>query len=359
MKIVCTVINDLSHDQRMHRICSTLAGAGHEVTLVGRVLPTSLPLPALPYRTYRITCRYHRGKAFYAEYNYRLWQTLRKWEFDVLCSVDLDTLVAGNLLRAAGRKWVFDAHEWFSETPEVIGRPRVRAFWRSVGRRLAPRCDARYTVGKSIARKMEEEYGCSFEVIRNLPLKSSRPSQEVIGGVILYQGMLNPGRGLDCIVEALVSLPRNTLWIAGDGPEREFLEILTRQRGVADRVKFFGHVAPRDLPCLTAAAWLGINLLDGSSPSYYYSLANKALDYLQAGLPSIQMYFPEYRRIHERYDCFELLPVLDSERLVKLIQDLNANPLRYSQLVANCKEAGRELCWENEAPKLLGIYDGL
>ncbi|MCC6724648.1 MAG: glycosyltransferase, partial [Saprospiraceae bacterium] len=47
-RIICTVSNDLSYDQRMIRICSTLANAGYEVTLLGRKLPDSIPLEPKP-----------------------------------------------------------------------------------------------------------------------------------------------------------------------------------------------------------------------------------------------------------------------------------------------------------------------
>ena len=95
MKIVCTVTNDLAQDQRMDRICTSLVKAGYEVTLVGRLLPDSKPLPRRPYSTHRIACKNHAGKAFYLEYNWRLWRVLSQWDFNVICSVDLDTLVAG------------------------------------------------------------------------------------------------------------------------------------------------------------------------------------------------------------------------------------------------------------------------
>ncbi len=72
MTILFTVTNDLSYDQRMHRICGTLAAHGYSVTLIGRSLPHSIPLENKPFIQYRLHCRFHKGFLFYAEYNLRL-----------------------------------------------------------------------------------------------------------------------------------------------------------------------------------------------------------------------------------------------------------------------------------------------
>ena len=362
MRIVCTVTNDLAQDQRMDRICRSLVAAGHDVTLVGRLLPDSRPLSPRPYATHRIRCRYHRGKAFYLEYNWRLWRTLRRWTFDAVCSVDLDTLVAGRLLKARGRKLVFDAHEWFSETPEVVGRPLVRTLWRAVGRWLVPATDARYTVAPELARKLAEEYGRPFATVRNLPLRSDMPPVAVCHQspfVLLYQGMLNPGRGLEQLVEALGQLPECRLLIVGSGPSEGAVRRCVERTNTGDRVDWAGFVAPERLPELTRRGWLGVNLLDARSPSYYYSLANKALDYVQAGLPSLQMDFPEYRHLARAHDCYVLVPDLTVAGLAATIRELMDDPARYTELCANCRTAAAHLHWEAEERVLRALWEQL
>ena len=356
MTILCLVTNDLSHDQRMIRICGTLAEAGYEVTLIGRELPDSPALVERPFRQHRIRCRYHTGKLFYAEYNYRLWRELRNWAYDVICAVDLDTLLAATLLRRSDTRIVYDAHEWFSETPEVAERPLIRGAWRGLGRALVPRTDARYTVGPALAARLAADYRVPFDTVRNVPFRSRKTFSENSGGVILYQGMLNPGRGLDVAIRAVASLPNCELWIVGDGPERPALEALSQELEVHERVRFEGFHPPEELASFTQLAWLGINLLSGSSQSYYYSLANKSLDYIQAGLPSVQMDFPEYRALNAEYQTFLLLPECTAPALVAKIQALRQDPARYTQLRQNCVQAAAELCWEREAPKLLAIY---
>ena len=359
MKIICTVTNDLSHDQRMHRICASLQQAGHEVLLVGRTLPTSTPLPHRPYATHRIRCRYTVGKRFYVEFNYRLYRYLRRQQVDVICAVDLDTLLPASTLRSRHVRVVYDAHEWFSETPEVVNRPAIRSFWRQLGKRLVPRTDARYTVAPTLAELLAEDYASPFSVVRNLPLKVDIVKQENFGGVLLYQGMLNPGRGLDTAITALALLPDCKLWIVGSGPEKASLKRLAATLRLTDRVWFAGFYPPAKLRELTAKAWLGLNLLESSSPSYYYSLANKALDYIQAGLPSVQMDYPEYRTIDRQYGVFSLLGALTAPALAARVQQLLDRPEEYDKLRDNCRIAAEELCWEQEEGKLLKIFSDL
>ncbi|MEM1359753.1 MAG: glycosyltransferase family 4 protein, partial [Bacteroidota bacterium] len=294
---------------------------------------------------------------FYLEYNWKLWRHLRKWPYDLIYSVDLDTLLAGTLLTRgqADKKLVFDAHEWFSETPEVVSRPLIRAVWRGLGKGLVPMTDTRFTVGPMLAGKLSEEYGCPFATVRSLPLRQEVDRQIPAKKIILYQGMLNPGRGLETAITAMAELPDCELWLVGSGPEVGALRRCSEQFEVQNQVKFLGFRPPAELPALTQQAWLGLNLLDAVSPSYYYSLANKALDYVQAGVPSVQMDFPEYRTLNEQYGCYRLLPELNPLALAEIIRHLAEDQQAYQELQERCLRAATELCWEQEEEVLLEI----
>ena len=70
--IYFTVTNDLTYDQRMNRICTSLAAHGYNVVLVGRRRKQSQPLRKEKYQQKRLRCWFQKGKVFYAEYNFRL-----------------------------------------------------------------------------------------------------------------------------------------------------------------------------------------------------------------------------------------------------------------------------------------------
>ena len=71
-KIVFAVTTDLNYDQRMQRICGSLALNGYQVLLVGREWNVSKPLIAQSYQQHRLKCIFQKGKFFYLEYNLRL-----------------------------------------------------------------------------------------------------------------------------------------------------------------------------------------------------------------------------------------------------------------------------------------------
>ncbi len=357
--IIFAVTNDLTYDQRMQRICRSLARAGYEVTLLGRRRPHSRPLPAEPYHQLRLQCQYEQGKLFYLEYNFELFRYLRATPFDAVCAVDLDTAVPVLLAaRLAGKPCLYDAHEYFTEVPEIVRRPFIRRIWEAVGQLTIPAFHRAYTVGPALADLLETRYGLSFAVIRNAPKRRLPPVLDALPErpIILYQGALNEGRGLAQAIRAMEYVKEGELWLAGEGDLSQELRQLTRRLRLQERVRFLGFLRPDDLWRVTSSAKIGLNLLENHALSYFYSLANKAFDYIQAGVPSLQMDFPEYRRLHDQYHVFYLIDQLTPERIAIALQHLLQDEKLYRRLQRNCLQAAKELHWEREEEKLLAIY---
>lgn len=343
----------------MIRICSTLAALGHDVLLVGRRLPTSAPLADDAFRQKRLFCFFRKGKLFYLEYNLRLFFFLLTQKVDIINSVDLDTILPGLLVARLRRKRIiYDAHEYYTETPEVVRRPAIQKVWEWVARQCIPQVDSAYTVGPALARIMSERYGIPFGCIRNLPYaqKPIAAPDKAKPPVILYQGALNEGRGLEAMLAAMVHLHGVQLWLAGEGDLSGFLRKQAEELRVQDKVRFLGFVRPKELTSLTPRATLGLNLLENKGLSYYYSLANKAFDYLQAGVPALHMDFPEYRALHDTYGGMLLIDHLSPTLLAQTIQNYLNDALLQAKLQAETRQAARELTWEKEASLLQTYY---
>jgi len=101
------------------------------------------------------------------------------------------------------------------------------------------------------------------------------------GPVVLCVGALIPRKGQDRLIRALALLPEGTLLLAGTGPQRQALEDLARDLGVAARVGFLGSVAHGALPRLYNAADVM------ALPSASEGLANAWVEALACGTPIV------------------------------------------------------------------------
>lgn len=356
--LVFTVTTDLTHDQRMLRIASTLAQAGYEVTLVGRLLPQSLEMPATLFKTHRIRCHFLKGPFFYLEYNLRLLGWFLTHSYDLYGAIDTDTALAALTASAFRRKpLIYDAHELFPELPEVVHRPLVRKVWSVVERLAFTRASLAYTVSGSLVAYFEAKYCRPVHLVQNMPLRQLGPLvRQQEPPYFIYQGALNEGRGLETLLLALQHVPAR-LVVCGEGPLRGRLQQMTHQLGLQDQVEFKGNVLPTDLIWLTAGAWAGIMLLEENRGlSYFYSLANKFFDYVQAGIPQVCVPFPEYQRLNAQHEV-ALLARLGVEEVKTALLTLLHNQETYLRLRQNCLMARTEWCWEMESQKLTALYN--
>jgi len=354
--ILFTVTNDLSYDQRMDRICTTLADNGYAVTLVGRKRNSSLPLQLKNYRQKRLRCWFDKGKAFYAEYNTRLFLYLLFRKADAICAIDLDTILPClSISRLKKVKRIYDAHELFTEMKEVITRPSIQRWWTKIEKRAVPAFRLGYTVSESIAEEFEKRYGVKYGVIRNVPLLEDGPDEPKGEKFLLYQGAVNEARGFEYLIPAMKQI-RCRLVICGDGNFMKQLRNLVREHGVEDKVDLKGMLPPDQLAPIARQAHIGIAIPEKQGLNQYLALPNKFFDYIHAGLPQVTMNFPEYRKINERYEVAVLLddpsPALIADAVNNLLQD----DVLHLKMRKNCLEARRSLNWQAEEKKLLDFY---
>lgn len=359
-KIYLTVTNDLTYDQRMIRIATTLAQSGYEVCLIGRLRNNSKPLKTQPFAQKRLKCWFDKGKFFYLEYNWRLFFYLLSSPLDAVGSIDLDTLLAGYLVTRLKRKpCIYDAHEYFTEVPEVVERPAVQQIWERLAQWIIPRLNYAYTVCGSLQKVFQERYGTSFSVIRNVPFQKAPPVQQLDFAppfIFLYQGVLNDGRGLEELIMALPELPQVHLWLAGEGDLSTTLRQLVGELEVGEQVTFLGYIQPDALQEVTKKAHFGLNLLQNKGLNYYYSLANKFFDYVQAYKPSVNMAFPEYTALLKEHQVGIALPDLQKSTLVTALKTLTSSPQQYQLFQQACQVASQVWIWEKEATLLQNFY---
>ncbi len=360
-RLVFTVTNDLSYDQRMIRICSSLAQKGYEVQLVGRRRRNSIDLIPRNFRQKRLWCYFDKGKFFYIEYNIRLFFYLLFTRFDLVCAIDLDTILPCLWASQLKRKIrVYDAHELFCEMKEVVTRPAIYKTWKKIERYAVPKFLNGYTVSQSIADEFRKMYGVDYAVIRNIPVLSDQlpSSGNHSEKYILYQGAVNEGRSFETLIPAMQYV-NSKLLVCGEGNFYEQARALIKQYHLEEKIELRGYVQPEKLKEITANAMLGITIFENTGLSNYYSLANRFFDYIQAGVPQVCVNYPEYRLINHQYEVACLIDDLEPATIAAAINKILDDEAYRQRLVAYCKEASKLFNWQNEAEGLNNFYENL
>ena len=362
-KIIVAVTNDLATDQRADKICNSLVDWGYEVVLVGRRLRKS-PKVKRKYKTKRFRLLFNKGPLFYATFNFRLANYLTYSSAKVIISCDLDTLSA--CWRAGfvtGTNVIFDSHEYFTEVPELIGRPRVKRYWKRLERKYVPQTQFRMTVCESIADLYKAEYGTEFKVLRNVPLLN-KPEVEVENirpegkKVIIYQGAINVYRGIENMVDAMQYIDDAVLCLFGDGDVREAIKNRIESKGLSDKVIMKGRVPLEQLHGYTRQADLGLSLEEDKGMNYRYALPNKLFDYIHAEIPVLVSELHEMKKIVDQYKVGNTIDSTDPKLIADKIIEMLSNPGAINQWKSNAKLAKEELCWEKEQQVLKQILLG-
>lgn len=357
-KIIITVSNSIVYDQRIHRIATALSQK-YEVLIIGRQINDTKLSNQLPYATMLLSIPFDKGVLMYAFFNIKLFFWLLFAKYDFVCAVDLDTILPAIFIKKIYKKTVvYDAHELFPESIEIVNRPFVKNIWEKIEAIAVPKVDGMYTVSQSIADYFSRKYKRNCALVRNMPLEQENEINTYTKkSYILYQGALNVGRGLEQLILSMHYIENIPLYIAGDGDLKNELKTLTERENLQHKVNFLGNITPVELKTITQNAFVGINLLENIGLSYYYSLANKFFDYVQAGIPQICIDFPEYRTLNQEFEVALLIDNLVPKNIANLFSSLYNNQSKYNELKNNCINASKYWNWSNESKQLIEFYD--
>jgi glycosyltransferase involved in cell wall biosynthesis len=309
---------------------------------------------------------FDKGAFFYAEYSMRLFFLLLFKKFDILLSNDLDTLLPNYLVsRLRGKKIVYDSHEYFTEVPELVNRPKIQRIWERIEGFVFPKLDCIYTVNHSIASKYTEKYGKKIEVVRNISPRwnpENLKSKSELGipedaFILIFQGAgINIDRGAEEIVDAMKFLENTVLLFVGDGDVIPNLKKIVSENQLDEKVLFFGKRPYQEMMNFTYHADLGLSLDKDSNLNYRFSLPNKVFDYMHTETPILASGVVEVRKIVEGYSIGKIIESHNPKSLAEDIQFIQANPELYISWKENCKKAATIENWEKESEVLQKFF---
>jgi glycosyltransferase involved in cell wall biosynthesis len=374
MRICMLLHKDVAHDTRVRREAGTLAGAGHEVTVVHLPPAGRHELSGLPYALVPATLRRGRERLPHAARlgaeATRLALRAAATRPDAIHAHDAAMLLPG-LLAAwrCGARLVYDSHELATGVPYRGGAwPAVVAGAERLG---APRADAVIAVSDGIAADLSRRYPLRHPpaVIRNLPdlpPPGAAPAPDLrralgVGNapLLLHQGAVAAGRGCEVLLRALDLLPEaHLLYLGAEGSYATRLRKIAAESAAAGRCHFLDPVPPEALLSHTAQADVGVSLLADSCENHRLALPNKLFEYLAAGLPVVVSDLPEASRLVRSRGIGWCADGADPESVAAALRTALAQQ-DDEGLRERLAQSASELSWEREKQRLLAVYDSL
>ena len=284
----------------------------------------------------------------------------------MLVSNDLDTLLPNFLVSKIKRKKiVYDSHEYFTEVPELVNRPKTQAIWERIEKLIFPKLKFVYTVNHSIANRYTDTYKVPLLVVRNISpwwnpteLKSKKelgiPENKF---VLIFQGAgINIDRGGEEAVEAMQYLQNTVLLFVGDGDVIIRLKEMVKELKLENSVFFFGKKPYLEMMNYTHHADLGLTLDKDTNINYRFSLPNKVFDYMHANTPILASDLIEVRKIVEGYGIGKIIESHQPKDIAKTIIEIQNNPEQILNWKSNCVKAAQIENWEKEVQKLKLFY---
>jgi glycosyltransferase involved in cell wall biosynthesis len=310
---------------------------------------------------------------------------IRQWcdfatnkQYDVYHAHDLNTLEEAWLCaRKTGAKLVYDSHELWLEWQQKKCKASKRLLrrWKRTELKACRTADMIITVSDGIARVLSQMYqfhqmptvlyNCSD--IRPME-ESNRLRQEFLRTtcdrpIVLYQGGIQPGRGLELYIEIARKVRKADFVIIGPTMEATYQEKLRSKAEDLSNLYFLSPVPYDELWQITFSADIGYVFTEPVCDSYRLGLSNKIFEYMAAGLAILASDIDGHRELVSKipgYNPVKLIPHDNSEEAALIL----ARMLEDHQMLDRLKKNSRSLAEKYfnrqiEMKKLIKSYEQL
>ena len=348
--------------------CRSLASAGYDVKVVAPhdhdEVVDGIPILAVPESRSRI--------ARMMRCTWRVYRAALRQKADVYHFHDPELIPFGLLLRAQGKKVVYDIHE---DYPTKIGdKDYLPVKLRPVIAWLAERMEnlsskffsALVFSPPDLVRRFNPLNENSVLVQNFAYLNEFRPSTETPWSqrecAVAYMGVIHEGRSVRQMVQAMGLLPdqlKATLKLAGPHRPVSLREELSRLRGW-ERVEDLGFLDWRGVASVLSRVRAGL-ILYYSTKGYTYGYSVKLFEYMSAGLPVIlNRKSPLESEVVKKFDCGLLVDPLNPAEIAERIEYVLTHPVEAEAMGRRGREAvEKHYNWKSEERKLLSLYGQL
>lgn len=274
-------------------------------------------------------------------------------------------VIAFAAARLRGKRFVYFPFELYGEQ---ITKPSRWLLWAE--RLILARADAVITQNAERARVYVEERGAKTAPFIVHNYKTTQPQKR--GGrlrqslglpagqrIVLYEGLLIPGRWLDRLALSVLHLPSDvTVVLMGREKMgwRASVEAAIAPALATGRLVIGPPVGHDELPDFVADADLGVVIYDDAVRNNFYCEPGKLTDYLSVGVPVVAPDFPTVGPLVRSLGIGVTFDGGDPQAIAEaVLQGLSRRKTAWRPAL---DRACAELNWESQAPKLLAAVTG-
>lgn len=289
-------------------------------------------------------------------------------QFDIVIASDLYSLPAASKMANGKSVLIYDSREIYSKLGSLTNKPLRQLFISFIERKYISQCDLVYTTGKLDSDYMKQNISAKqnyIELYNFPPFREYIKSKKIhnrfelpdSARILIYQGVLHKGRGIEEAISAMPFLPSDyVLCIVGEGPEYHRYQELVKSMKLELRVLFTGYVDYSELHEYTCSADLGLCLFQPISKSYELALPNKLFEYAMAGLPIIATNLAPLSEVVNKFKIGKtIIPFPKPELLAKEIEDIFDN--NFSTFKDNALDSAKINCYETQKDIILQILN--
>lgn len=312
----------------------------------------------------------HKEKLWqrYLEFKNNTKQYLKlKAEFFIAC--DLYALpLARKLAFKSKAKLIYDSREIYSQLGTLSSQPVKQKILALIEKYLIVGVDEVLVSCDLDAKYLKKHFMHSvpYTTILNLPPYQKLENQNIIRDkykipnektILIYQGWLLEGRGIEEAIDSLEFLPNCILCIFGKGENENNLSEFAQSKSWSKQIIFCGTIPYDNLLNYTASADIGLALFKPISLSYINSLPNKLFEYIMAQIPVISTNLPAIEPIFAEYHIGKLVnKELNAKELSEAISEIIQNK-KDNNFVYNLTDASQKYSYEAQENKIKALFD--
>lgn len=270
--------------------------------------------------------------------------------------------IAFLVMICCGAKIIYDAHELETETTSLSGFRKL--LYKIIEYIFIKFVSHVFVASPSICAWYEEKYrlGDRVSVLMNVHKRASSLSSGKLHEslnipetkkIILYQGALINGRGIEQLVDAFNTLNDSqfVLVFMGYG---SFQEKIVNESLKNPSILYHPAVSQSELCDYTKSAHCGVCYVKNGSLNDDLCLPNKFFEYLFAGVPVIASHAPDMQKILEKYELGVVINQLDGKTLSSSLNEILK--LRNESFEKRVFELNRDFNWDIQERRIGEVY---